>query len=182
MTSISPLAASTAKPYSYARASATATRSLVDSNPPSTHQSGTATPSDPISPHGTLHRRKTNNYETALADRLKETVASDSSVSPEESHKAAATSSSDATKPVVVAGLAYRGDAAAAQVGQGVGEKGPTGPVVTEGSERLLLGVLGRQQSFKQGDQKRMVMERMLSSEAVEKRGGYTTSQPTTPA
>ncbi|KAF4552037.1 Hypothetical protein D9617_11g008840 [Elsinoe fawcettii] len=173
MTSVSPAAASSTIPYSFSRPSATATRSLIDSNPPSNHQSGTATPSDPISPHGTLHRRKTNNYETALADRLKETVASE----PTSEDKNAASSG---TEPIVSSGLAYRGAAGAAQVSPTSSSTSPTGPV-TEG-ERPLLGVLGRQQSFKQGDQKRVNMERMLSSEEVHKRAGYTTSQPATPA
>ncbi|KAG8626890.1 hypothetical protein KVT40_005835 [Elsinoe batatas] len=171
MTSVSPAAASS-EPYSFSRPSAAATRSLIDSNPPSNHQSGTATPSDPISPHGTLHRRKTNNYETALADRLKETV------STEDKSGSAASSSSE---PRYSSGLAYRGDTGSAQISPATSGTSPTGPV-TEGEGRPLLGVLGRQQSFKQGDQKRMNMERMLSSEAVDKRAGYTTSQPTTPA
>ncbi|PNS16816.1 hypothetical protein CAC42_4780 [Sphaceloma murrayae] len=173
MTSISPAASRPNEPYAFSRPSATATRSLIDSNPPSSHASGTATPSDPISPHGTLHRRKTNNYETALADKLKETVASTSEAQDPQGTSSASSSS----EPVVASGLAYRGDAAAAQAKV---PKTPTGPV-TEG-ERPLLGVLGRQQSFKQGDQKRMVMERMLSSDQVSKRGGYSSSQPTTPA
>lgn len=135
--------------YSYTRASTVATRALVDSNPASNQQSGTATPSDPTSPHGTLHRRKTNNYESALADRLSASVASE----------AAETSQS---QPVVSSsGLAYRGDSPRAD-----NDKAPH------------IGLLGRQQSFNQADQKRQQMERMLSSEtAVPKAGGYSSAQ-----
>lgn len=156
--------------YTYTRGSTAATRSLVDSNPASTHQSGTATPSDPTSPYGTLHRRKTNNYESALADRLT------ASIGPEQSD-------SSSNKPVISSGLAYRGDSQQQQQQQTQTQSSPTGPVTSDAGpeDRPLLGVLGRQQSFKQTDQKRAQMERMLSSEAVSK-GGYSSNHPTSAA
>ncbi|KAF2154149.1 hypothetical protein K461DRAFT_277250 [Myriangium duriaei CBS 260.36] len=156
--------------YNFTRGSTAATRALIDSNPASKHASGTATPSDPTSPHGTLHRRKTNNYETALADRLSATIAAD------DTQPAGATSGA---QPVVASGLAYRGDSAAAQQPAHTEDTTSTGPITSDAgaNDRPLLGVLGRQQSFKQDDQKRQQMERMLSSDGA-KRGGYSTNQP----
>ena len=134
--------------YTFPRPATAATRSLVD--PASNPQSGTATPSDPTSPHGTLHRRKTNNYEAALADRL----------------TAEASSSDD--KPIVAAGLAYRGPSS-----NTAPTAAPTGPVTDDTKQQPFTGALGRQQSFNPSDAKRVHMERMLSSGADAK-GGYS--------
>jgi len=51
--------------YNYTRPSTAATRSLVSSDAAATGEA---------SPYGTLHRRKTNNYESAVADQLNTTV------------------------------------------------------------------------------------------------------------
>lgn len=162
--------------YSFQRPSTTATRALIDSstNSPSS-KSGIATPSDPDAPHATLHRRKTNNYESALADRLHSTVAeqqqqqsqlSDNAVSS----PAPADSNAQvkASEPIIHGSLAYRGDNAASSTtspSQGGPESGRPG----------LTNVLGRQQSWKMGDQKRANMERMLGRETREGRG-YSSS------
>jgi len=65
------------------------------------------------------------------------------------------TSDSSSAEPKVVAGLAYRGDNA--------------------DSTSSRPGVLGRQQSWKSSDQKRVHMERMLSSDSSNA-GGYTST------
>lgn len=122
--------------YTYTRPALAATRSLLSDSPVA---SGTATPSDPTSPHGTLHRRKTNNYETALASQL----------------------GSDDGTTVVQSGLAYRGTTAAAA--QPTTGPAPTGPV-TDASQQPTPGLLGRQQSFSPNDRKREQLERVLSS------------------
>ena len=180
-------AAPTSAAYAYQRGSATATRNLVDSSATSPIQSGTATPSDPSSPHATLHRRKTNHYETALADRLNTAITTTTTEGPTSvtnmTNDPSTTTTNDddqpqsqsddhvhatASGPRIVGTVAYKGDAAAAQT--------PGWMPARPG----LGGAMGRQQSWKQGDQKRGHMERMLSSDDVaEKRKGYSSSSAT---
>lgn len=128
---------------------------------------GQATPSDPSSPYGTLHRRKTNNYETALADRVSTTIDQTANMSLEQPSSSTTASSHhnhdgsgaqpDTSGPRVVGSVAYRGDAA-----------------TTQSARPGMGGALGRQQSWKRDDLKRVNMERMLSSDVG--RGGYSTA------
>ncbi|GAB7337282.1 hypothetical protein MBLNU457_g2648t1 [Dothideomycetes sp. NU457] len=160
--------------YDYTRPSTTATRAIVSSDTPI--MTGQVTPSDPSSPHGTLHRRKTNNYETALADRVNTTIDQTANMSLE--HPSSSTSATshpgldgsdahaDTSGPTVVGSVAYVGDAAAAHVC-------PTDKY-TQPARPGVGGALGRQQSWKRDDLKRVNMERMLSSDA--RRGGYSTA------
>ena len=158
--------------YDYTRPSTTATRSMVSSDAGAL-ASGQATPSDSASPHGTLHRRKTSNYESALADRVNTTISQTSNMSLEHpSSSTSATSypdfdvsghsSTDTSGPRVLGSVAYKGDVAAAK---------------TDASQPARPGVggaLGRQQSWKRDDLKRVNMERMLSSDGG--KGGYSTA------
>jgi len=135
--------------------------------------SGQATPSDPSSPHGTLHRRKTNNYESALADRVNTTISQTSNMSLDQPSSSTSATSypdfnadghqpADTSGPRVVGSVAYKGDVAAAN---------------TDASQPARPGVggaLGRQQSWKRDDLKRVNMERMLSSDGG--KGGYSTA------
>lgn len=169
------MASATSPSYAYTRGSANATRSLIDSTTASPSNSGTATPSDPTSPHATLHRRKTNNYESALADRLNTTITQTTNEGPTAVSNMTNDTDSNANNgqgqsqgPRVVGTVAYKGDAAASQT--------PGSPPARPG----LGGALGRQQSWKQADQKRGFMERMLSSDdGAGERKGYTSSNAT---
>ena len=180
------MATTTAPPYNYSRGAASATRALLDSSNVSPETaSGTDTPSNPMSPHATLHRRKTNHYESALVERLNVSLAETHS-SPL-SKDATTLAPSNETGPTISSGLAYRGDEAAAK-STPHSQQAYASADRSEGISRPGLsgsGMLGRQQSWKQADQKRAVMERMLSSAAAgdgHKAGGYSSSVSGSPA
>ena len=193
-TAAAPSNTTSDKAYSYSRGAASATRALIDSSNPSPGTtSGIATPSDPASPQATLHRRKTNNYESALTDRLNASLVESGStpmakddISSSTTHTQAPSGSG--TGPTISSGLAYRGDEAAAKTIPAGQQAYTSQNDANSGTSRPGLagaGMLGRQQSWKQTDQKRAVMDRMLNSDAAgqtHKVGGYTSSAPGTSA
>ncbi|KAJ9619201.1 hypothetical protein H2203_008530 [Taxawa tesnikishii (nom. ined.)] len=153
--------------YAFQRASTMSTRAVIDpDNLPTTSTSAVpaglgsegdvpltpvnTTASDTAEPapsqHPQLHRRRTHNYEDALKEAAQRA-------------EAAASGSGAAAAVTPGAGYKYRGDE--------VGEQ-------QQQQARPDMGLLGRQQSWNAGDQKRAMMERMLSGGDV--RAGYSTS------
>lgn len=145
--------------YTFNRASTMSTRAMLDAatspaDPTTTTSALDDTADadedtwDPQTHHPRLHRRRTNNYETAVNER-KASLSSTSPTSPTSPSAATGTlggMSGNAAKPDVSASHVYRGE------GQ------------EPGSAKDRPGMLGRVQSWRQEDQRRGFMERMLSS------------------
>jgi len=108
------------------------------------HPQSPTEPSDPTQTKPVLRRQSTHHYEEALASQLQRRASEE----PVEEANGTMTST-------LTTGLAYRGD-------DHVSKDSDPRP-----------GMLGRQQSWKEDDRKRMNMEQMLTKQMA---GGYTSS------
>lgn len=150
---MAPTSAPAQEPYVYQRASTVSTRAVVDE--PDKAQAADMAPEyhSPVS-----HLPRSQMDHSHEHDPSRPPIPSRKSNNYEQALAGRAsdtTAASSSAEPRVIAGLAYRGDNADATANR--------------------PGMLGRQQSWSNADQKRAQMERMLSHDNA-KTSGYTTT------